>query len=133
MASSRGIVTAFSTVSASAPIYAALTVTSGGASVGYIDMGSVGRHTAPARMMSSAQTVAKTGRRMKKSTNKLKPLSRSCPGCGYAEDGHAQSGSGFLAANWHHRHIIHQELSSRNDYAIARCQSRRNGIGVAHR
>src|SRR6185437_3848189 len=123
MASSRGIVTAFSTVSASAPIYAALTVTSGGASVGYIDMGSVGRHTAPARMMSRAHTVAKTGRRMKKSTNKMKPLSRSCPGCGYAEDGRPRSGPGFLAADWHHWHIIHQELRSRNNHAIARCKS----------
>jgi hypothetical protein len=34
-------------------------------------MGRLGMHTAPARMMSSAQTVAKTGRRIKKSTNKM--------------------------------------------------------------
>jgi hypothetical protein len=45
------------------------TVIWGGASAGNCAMGRVGRDTAPARMISSAQTVAKMGRRMKNSTN----------------------------------------------------------------
>ena len=40
----------------------AVTVTTGGASVGYMATGRVGMQMAPARMISSAQTVAKTGR-----------------------------------------------------------------------
>jgi hypothetical protein len=51
-----------------------VTVTCGGASVGYSEIGSVGIETAPARMISSAQTVAKIGRRMKKSTKEALPL-----------------------------------------------------------
>jgi len=51
-----------------------VTVTCGGASVGYSEIGSVGMQTAPARMISSAQTVAKIGRRMKKSTKEALPL-----------------------------------------------------------
>src|SRR3954462_12635076 len=39
-------------------------------------MGRVGMHTAPARMMRSAHTVAKTGRKIKKSTNKVMPSFR---------------------------------------------------------
>src|SRR6266566_986045 len=45
-------------------------MTCGGARSGNSAMGSVGMEIAPARMMNRAQTVAKTGRRMKKSTNK---------------------------------------------------------------
>jgi hypothetical protein len=44
------------------------TVIWGGASAGNWAMGSVGMETAPARMISRAQTVAKMGRRMKNST-----------------------------------------------------------------
>src|SRR5208282_4900063 len=66
---SRGIVTADSTVCALAPTYPLLTLTCGGARLGNCAIGKVGITTAPARMISSAQTVANTGRRMKKSTN----------------------------------------------------------------
>jgi hypothetical protein len=40
-------------------------VTDGGVSSGYRAIGSVGMATAPASMMMSEQTVARTGRRMK--------------------------------------------------------------------
>jgi hypothetical protein len=69
------MVTAFSTVSASAPTYSLVTETWGGDRVGYIAIGRFGMHTAPLRMISKAQTVANTGRRMKKSTNKVSSLS----------------------------------------------------------
>src|SRR3989449_11384696 len=45
-------------------------MTCGGARSGNSAIGSVGIEIAPARIMKRAQTVAKTGRRMKKSTNK---------------------------------------------------------------
>src|SRR6266404_3698374 len=45
-------------------------MTCGGAKSGNCAMGSEGMEIAPARIINSAQTVAKTGRRMKKSTNK---------------------------------------------------------------
>ena len=48
--------------------------TCGGANVGYKEMGSVGMQTAPARMINRAQTVANTGRRIKKSTTRTLPL-----------------------------------------------------------
>jgi hypothetical protein len=51
-----------------------VTVTWGGANVGYKEMGSVGMHTAPARMISKAQTVANTGRWIKKSTTRTLPF-----------------------------------------------------------
>jgi hypothetical protein len=43
-----------------------VTVTCGGDRLGYSEMGRVGMQTAPARMISSAHTVAKIGRLMKK-------------------------------------------------------------------
>jgi hypothetical protein len=70
MACSSGIVTADSTACAFAPMYALLTATCGGASCGNCDTGSVGIAIAPPRIINSAQTVANTGRRIKKSTNK---------------------------------------------------------------
>src|ERR1022692_1781944 len=45
------------------------TPTCGGARLGNCAIGSVGIAAAPARIISSAHTVANTGRRMKKSTN----------------------------------------------------------------
>jgi hypothetical protein len=48
-----------------------VTVTCGGAKFGYKEIGNVGMQTAPARMISSAQTVAKIGRLMKKSTKAI--------------------------------------------------------------
>jgi hypothetical protein len=51
-----------------------VTVTCGGANVGYKEMGSVGMQTAPARMISRAQTVANTGRWIKKSTTRTLPF-----------------------------------------------------------
>src|SRR6202049_2739231 len=62
------MVTADSTVCALAPMYTLLTVTWGGARLGNCAMGRVGMEIAPPKMISSAQTVANTGRRMKKST-----------------------------------------------------------------
>src|SRR6266436_9496239 len=70
IACSRGIVTADSTVCAFAPMYTLVTTTCGGARFGNCAIGSVGMEIAPARIIISAQTVANTGRRMKKSTNK---------------------------------------------------------------
>src|SRR5882762_779865 len=46
-----------------------VTETCGGASVGNCAIGKVGITAEPARMISNAQTVAKTGRFIKKSTN----------------------------------------------------------------
>src|SRR5580704_3424108 len=60
---------------APAPVYPLDTETWGGARSGNCETGSVGITAAPARMISRAQTVAKTGRRMKKSTNIRKLLS----------------------------------------------------------
>jgi hypothetical protein len=51
-----------------------VTVTCGGASVGYREIGNDGMQTAPARMISRAQTVAKTGLRIKKSTTRTLPV-----------------------------------------------------------
>src|SRR2546423_6420554 len=66
---SSGVVTAVSTVCALAPTYALVTDTCGGARLGNCAIGKLGTTTAPARMISRAQTVANTGRRIKKSTN----------------------------------------------------------------
>src|SRR5277367_778012 len=71
MACSKGMVTADSTVCALAPIYALVTSTCGGAKSGNCATGSVGMQIAPASTMNNAQTVANTGRSMKKSTNKV--------------------------------------------------------------
>src|SRR4029077_5478904 len=65
---SSGIVTADSTTCAFAPTKLLLTVTWGGARVGYSEIGRPGMPTAPARIISRAHTVAKIGRLMKKST-----------------------------------------------------------------
>src|SRR5882724_11436001 len=73
MACSRGMVTADSTVCALAPIYPLDTTTCGGAKSGNCAMGREGIEIAPPRIISSAQTVANTGRWIKKSTNKLQP------------------------------------------------------------
>src|SRR5580658_534830 len=70
MACSSGIVTADSTVCAFAPMYALVTTTCGGDKLGNCATGSDGIEIAPAKIIISAQTVANTGRRMKKSTNK---------------------------------------------------------------
>src|SRR5215213_10831731 len=69
IACSRGVVTAVSTASALAPVYTATTVTCGGATSGYCATGMVGIARAPARTMTSEQTVARMGRWMKVSTN----------------------------------------------------------------
>src|SRR6185436_12295843 len=71
MACSSGIVTADSTVCAFAPMYTLVTTTCGGERLGNSAIGSVGIAIAPPSTISKAQTVANTGRRMKKSTNKF--------------------------------------------------------------
>jgi len=63
-------VTLASTASALAPVYVAATVTVGGAMFGNCAIGSVGIATTPSSKMTSAHTVAKTGRRRKKSITK---------------------------------------------------------------
>ena len=67
IACSSGVVTLASTASALAPVYTAETVTVGGAMFGNCAIGSVGIATTPRSKMTSEQTVAKTGRRRKKS------------------------------------------------------------------
>src|ERR1700676_4245404 len=59
---SRGVVTADSTVWELAPGEMVVTPACGGARLGNCAMGSVGMQTAPARIMSRAQTVENTGR-----------------------------------------------------------------------
>src|SRR5215831_10557676 len=50
-------------------MYELVTITCGGASSGSSEIGKLGIEIAPAKTISSAHTVANTGRRMKKSTN----------------------------------------------------------------
>jgi hypothetical protein len=66
---SRGVVTEVSTACALAPRKTLDTTTWGGARFGNWAIGRLGIATDPASVMSSAHTVAKMGRRMKKSTN----------------------------------------------------------------
>src|SRR5579871_214411 len=66
MASSSGLVTALSTLVAFAPMYDALTVTSGGATLGYCAMGSAGIAIRPASKKTTDATAASIGRRRKK-------------------------------------------------------------------
>src|SRR3989304_5214018 len=77
MACSSGVGPAVSTVSAFAPVYTATTETVGGATSGYHAIGMPGMASAPARTMTSEQTVARIGRVMKVSTNIGAP---SCSG-----------------------------------------------------
>src|SRR5579862_117707 len=63
------MVPAVSTLYAFAPQSELLTITCGGARSGNSAIGSVGMETAPASTITSAHTVANTGRLMKKSTN----------------------------------------------------------------
>src|SRR5262249_3357702 len=63
-----GMVTLFSTTSALAPGYEAVTRTVGGVMRGNWATGRNGRHTEPAKVIRIASTAAKTGRPMKKST-----------------------------------------------------------------
>src|SRR5580698_8115670 len=97
---SSGMVTADSTVCALAPVYPLDTETCGGARSGNCETGRVGITAAPARMMSRAHTVAKTGRRMKKSTN-IKT-------------------SNFELPLRRYRRSIHQKLGPGNDHFVAR-------------
>ena len=59
------VVTPFSTVSASAPMYCAVTLICVGLISGYCAIGKVGMLTAPTSSRISAQTVANTGRLIK--------------------------------------------------------------------
>src|SRR5436309_14281251 len=74
-------------------------------------MGSVGIETAPARMMSSEQTVAKTGRRIKKLTIEI--VSRSL-------------------SLWNYRHAIHQHLYAAGDHALTGLNAVQHHIIVSH-
>src|SRR5262245_29216294 len=73
-------------------------------------MGSVGMDTAPARMISSAQTVAKMGRRMKNSTIRGRPSLR-------------------LRG---HRDAVAQELGAGDDHPVAFLDPLQHDVVVAH-
>ena len=60
-------VTPSSTLTASAPVYRALTCTVGGAMSGRFSIGRIGRAISPAITISRLQTVVSTGLRMKRS------------------------------------------------------------------
>ena len=75
MASSSGVVTESSTASALAPVYVAVTVTTGGAMRGNCAIGKVGMHTRPARVTMIDATAAKIGRLRKNSITRGAP----CP------------------------------------------------------
>src|SRR5208337_2363648 len=79
--------------------------------------------TAPARMISNAQTVAKIGRRMKKST-KSRPSSVS-------RGFHRGVPRNFRLADWFYGRAIDQELNTRDDDLVASLQSVHHGIIVA--
>ena len=59
--SSKTRVTVSSTTKALAPVYVALTFTTGGATSGYSEMGSLKRETSPKIIMIKAITMAKIG------------------------------------------------------------------------
>src|SRR5689334_14957309 len=63
-----GVVTVRETLRASAPVYVVVTWTCGGAIGGYWAIGSRDAQMPPMSSISTAVTVAKIGRRMKKST-----------------------------------------------------------------
>src|SRR6476646_521167 len=114
---SSGIVTADSTTFALAPTSLLVTVTCGGARFGYSEIGSVGIETAPARMISKAQTVAKMGRRMKKSTKWDLPCS-----CAPLSGVRAFRTRWWLADRFD-RNAVDQELNSRNNHLISSIQT----------
>src|SRR5579872_3455270 len=152
IACSSGIVTADSTVCAFAPMYPLDTTTCGGAKSGNCAMGSEGIEIAPPKIISSAQTVAKTGRRMKKSTNKDQPTLNKNLRLLLAEHGtrstkhEARSTSSLLARRsaharcrlpihnrLHHGCAIVQKLQSRHDDVIAFLEAVLHGVVVANR
>src|ERR1700674_5159756 len=125
---SRGMVTADSTTCAFAPTKLLLTVTCGGARVGYSEIGRVGMQTAPARIISRAQTVAKIGRFMKKSTKSARPvhwLSHSQPD--YFSENRFGLGDRL------HGRAVDQELDTRDDDLFPGLQAVDNGVLVSHR
>src|SRR5689334_5420071 len=96
--------------------------------------GRLGMHTAPARMIISAQTVAKTGRWIKKSTNNvcLPSLSRSkaiTPETQRANNTRHSSGNDAgsrlcagVPTHRHYWHSVDQELRTRYDDLVARAE-----------
>src|SRR5216117_4038425 len=97
------------------------TVTWGGARAGNCAMGRVGMDTAPARMIISAQTVAKMGRRMKKSAN-ISPESRRSLLTVCASTGSQRP----------HRGAVPQELGAGDDDAVAGVDPLQHHVVVAH-
>src|SRR5262245_5072024 len=83
-------------------------MTWGGARFGNCAMGSVGIATAPARITSRAQTVAKMGRRMKKATTDARLALRR------------------------HGSAVHQELSAGDDHPVARLDALEDDVVAAH-
>src|SRR5215469_3839863 len=86
---SSGIVTALSTVCALAPMYTLETPTCGGARLGNCAIGNDGITAAPANTISIAQTLANTGRRMKKLANMQdypSTQTKTADDAGYGED-----------------------------------------------
>src|SRR5437016_13760613 len=74
-------------------------------------MGRVGMETAPAKTMIREQTVAKTGRRIKKLTIEI--VSRSL-------------------SLWNYRHAVHQHLHAAGDHALAGLNAIQHHIIVSY-
>src|SRR4029077_9668137 len=113
---SSGIVTADSTTCAFAPTKLLLTVTWGGARVGYSEIGRPGMETAPAKMISRAHTVAKIGRLMKKSTKPSRPSVRAIAQ-------HRWSTPWAVSTDWLYGCSVNEELDPRDDDLFAGLQT----------
>src|SRR3981189_2366402 len=98
-------------------------------------MGRVGMQTAPASTMRRAQTVAKIGRRIKKSTNKVTSDGGDGPGrnerrCGgkLRSAGRARDSDSAQRLDWR---TLLQKLQAGGDDFVTRLKPADHGIGVA--
>src|SRR5690348_8298457 len=129
MERSSGIVTADSTVAASAPLYALVTITCGGARFGNCATGSEGIEIAPPSTMTIAQTLANIGRLMKKSTNTQKlqliffDAIQKCGAASFLMGIGQYRSRGRIFDRLFHRHAIREELKSSNNQMVAGLQS----------
>src|SRR5580704_9443037 len=114
-------VTESSTVCASAPGYAALMATDGGAISGYCAIGKRVTDTAPVSMMMMATTQAKIGRSMKKrDILRTRSAAVACRRCDRNGDRRGSARRGFDGLDRHPRHDFLQPL---DDHAIPRGQA----------
>src|SRR5882757_5315998 len=98
-------------------------------------MGRVGMQTAPASTMRRAQTVAKIGRRIKKSTNKVSSYGGGWPGVKrktmrskLRSAGRAKASDSAQRLD---RRTLLQELQAGGDDFVTRLEPADHGIGVA--